>query len=715
MISYDIALSGPLWLYLLLAAAATVYTLYTYKYEAITSRVWHWILVCLRSAALSLLLFLLFEPVVSMIQGDEQEPIAAVLLDNSTSMIIDDAGGSREASVREIVSSAEAQPSLRYHIFDRTVAVHESLDTSNVNFSGSSTDISAAFRSLFRDAESDNVRSVVLVSDGNYNVGDNPLYDAELLGLPVHTVMVGDTSSPQDIVLRNVIANDLAFVGTRLPILAQVDVQGFAKDTVYTSMYINGRKAGSDTAAIAGSSVLSIPFEVVADTAGLLNIELVIDTLAGEASTKNNRSRTFVKVLDRGQSFAVVAGAPGPDLRFLRSVLEQDQDVSVHSMVQQRDGTFEPQLDKDKLADARVIVLYNFPLSDTRADVIETVAKQAKAGKPLLFIAGPQTDYSRLKPLEQFLPFESLSNSPITMDVQFDISSRYAADALLRVESVQAEDWLRLPPVYRTELFVQPRPGAQVLATARFNGVSLEEPVFLKRSASNQRSVALLAWGLYRWKLLGYAPDEARQERSIDVYPILMRNVVEWLSVQDQGERVRLSTTKQDYSAGETVEVVAQVYDDVYRPDDRAEVTVQIQGDQEREFQLQSIGNGRYRAELTGLGAGAYSLRATAVINETEVGSDQLGITVGEQSLEYLDVSANITLMKRLAESTGGAFYVAADYQEAIEQAMSAPTFTARPLTVSQDIDFRKFMWMMIVAIALFAAEWLGRKRLRLN
>lgn len=715
MISYDIALSGPLWLYILLVLTAIGYAVYTYKQESGVHGVWRWTLTGLRAGALSVLLLLLFEPIVSMIRGDEQAPIAAVLIDNSISMQLEDAGGSRKEAANSIVESSPADASIRYHVFDRDVKVYDNLDSNVVGFDGSSTDISAAFRSLFRDAETDNIRSVVLVSDGNVNEGDNPIYDAELLGLPVYSVMLGDTTVPSDVVLRSVIVNDITYVGARVPVLANIDVSGYDSDTLFTRLRINGKQIRVDTAILQGNSVMSVPFEFVADTVGLLNIEVSVDVLADEASDKNNASRVFVKVLDRGQSFTIVAGAPGPDIRFLRGVLEQDKDVQVTATVQQKNGSFEPELTPGLIADSRVLVLYNFPLSDTRAEVIDVVAEAAAKGKPLLFIAGPQTDYTRLKPLEAFLPFESLTNSPISMDVQFDISPRYAADALLRAGTFRGEDWLQLPPVYRTELFVQPKPGAQVLATARFNGVSLDEPVFLKRSAANTRSVAILAWGLYRWKLLGYAPDEARQQQTFDVYPVVMRNVIEWLSVQDQGERVRLSTTKQDYAAGERIEVVAEVYDEVYRPDDRATVTVAVRGDQEREFTLQSIGSGRYRAELSGLGAGAYSLVGTASIEAQEIGTDRVGITVGEQALEYLDVSANAPLMRKLSTATGGQMFSADEYLTALETARSHANFTARPLTVSQDLDFRKVVWMMVLLVSLFAIEWMLRKRLRLN
>ena len=54
-----------------------------------------------------------------------------------------------------------------------------------LKFNGETTNLSEAVNQLNKRMIPDNVQAVILITDGNFTVGKNPLYDAEAMGIPM--------------------------------------------------------------------------------------------------------------------------------------------------------------------------------------------------------------------------------------------------------------------------------------------------------------------------------------------------------------------------------------------------------------------------------------------------------------------------------------------------------------------------------------------------
>ena len=67
-----------------------------------------------------------------------------------------------------------------------------------------------------------NVGAMVLVSDGIYNTGSNPQYQAERLKFPVYTVLAGDTTVQTDLRIAGIIHNSQTFLGNYFPVEIKV-------------------------------------------------------------------------------------------------------------------------------------------------------------------------------------------------------------------------------------------------------------------------------------------------------------------------------------------------------------------------------------------------------------------------------------------------------------------------------------------------------------
>ena len=146
--------------------------------------------------------------------------------------------------------------------------------------------------------------------------------------------------------------------------------------------------------------------------------------------------------------------------------------------------------------------------------------------------------------------------------------------------------WNNLPPVYQLFSEFTPKPESEIVAKVKMNNIPTNKPLILSRRLGNQRSIAVLAKDIWKWKLQTALKDQ-------DVFDRFILNSVKWLNSPDDKKRVQIKTVKKLFSLGEEVEFTAQIYDDSFNPVSDAEVKVKVKNDKDNfELNLNSLGNG---------------------------------------------------------------------------------------------------------------------------
>ncbi len=204
------------------------------------------VLISLRSLVLFLLFLLIGEPLLSLITHSVDQPVIAVFVDNSQSMAIKDKTERRDEKLKSILKSAVWQQigkdgKVDYSLFDGEVRSLKAITEDSLTLRGEATDIAKVFKSIKRTYAASNLQAVALITDGNSTVGMNPLYEAEELGIPVFTIGVGDTSEQKDILIRKVLANEITYVGTKVPVNAMVRSTGFSGERIQVSLREDSR------------------------------------------------------------------------------------------------------------------------------------------------------------------------------------------------------------------------------------------------------------------------------------------------------------------------------------------------------------------------------------------------------------------------------------------------------------------------------------------
>lgn len=717
MNSYSLAISGSWLLFIALAVLIIGVSIYSYKTtNPPISKIKRIGLLSLRVVGLLLLLFAIFQPIVTNTYNDIIAPRIAFLIDNSESMSIKDASIDRKKVFNSIIAEIKekAEKEDLYFKFDDNFSVisHDSLN--NIKLDGKQTNLAKPFRELEYRQDTSNIQAVVLLSDGVYNTGDNPFYDAQNFGKPIFTIGIGDTNQPKDLKITDLITNEISYLNTPSPIFINLDAYGIYDKDVKVKVYANGLPIGEEKVSLnKNQNRYKLKFSFTPDKPGNYKITATVDSFDEEITKLNNSKSDIVKVLENKKIIALFGGRPNYDVSFLVKELTKDKKQEIHKFVQKGNNTFYDKFNEKDLQKSEMIILVGFPNASTDSKYMELIKKEVDKGKPLLFISSNDIDYKKLSKLGNDLPFTILSEGRTEMQVLPNVNAKEIGNSILRIDgdNTDIEKWNGLPPVYKTETFIKPNPEANVLMNYSFGNTAMNEPLILSRLLGNKRSIFILGYGIYKWKLQGYAEEVAQGKNVTDLYSQLIENSLRWLSIDNNFDSFVLRTNKHIYTGGEIVEFMAQLYDDSFLPLDDAKIAVTIKGENSssKEILLSDIGNGQYYYKMENLSKGDYNYEGRASVNGNTIGKKSGRFIIGELNPEYSDLAMNNKLLSSISNTTDGKFYVN-NVSDLFDQIKSLKNFKEKHISKKEDFPLWNLPLFLIISLLCFATEWVIRK-----
>ncbi len=672
------------------------------------------LLTALRTVSLVVLAVLLAEPVIRFVERQTGEPVIAVLLDDTQSMRLSgpDSLGALDGFLERAVPAVPRGAAVRFYPFGSTLRGHVRPDDAGLTYPGQSTNLSGVFNEIAKRARDENIRAVVLASDGNYNEGRNPLNEIDGLALPVFTVGVGDTVRRRDVLVDRVFTNTLAYAGSSVPVEAYIRSYGYDDRRVEVTLTEGREVVGRNTVVLsAGKTEYPVRFSVPAGAEGMHKYVASVGGLPGELTRENNRQTFFIRVLKSRIRVVLLAGAPSPDVPAVRQVIAADPQLEIRSFVQKSAGSFiggPPTGGVIDSADCLVFVDFPSALTSDRT-VADLVSAMERGRKPLFYVHGKGVDTRKLAAFGARIPF-TVSGRNTGEDLVFPtVPEMMKLNPLVSTENgdVTPESWERLPPIYKLRSIFTARPGSQVLAFARIRTVTLAEPLVLTRNVRGMKSFAVTGHSVFRWRLMaqGSAPTER-------FFPTMVSNAVRWLTTRENEKPVKVDPLKEIFTTVDPVGFRAEVYDEQLRPVENAEVNVQFNGPSgTRTVRLEPLGSGRYEGSSPATPAGDYTYSAAAKIGDRDLGSDNGRFAVGPVNVEYLATTMNRPLLEQLAEQSGGKFYPV-DRSDSLwtDIALKADLVPVEKVR-RREVELWNWPLLGALLVLLLAVEWFIRKR----
>jgi len=180
------------------------------------------LLLTIRLAVLTLILLLIFNPVLKIENQQLRLPDLGVLIDGSASMSLTDNGEQRNAIIKkllssEVISSLTKSFNLQFFTFSDSLAGINKSSIDSISYSGSVTDIAGSLIAAGDRIDYKN-GAVLLLTDGIYNRGADPVRAAEKLSFPVFAVCTGDSALRKDLSIAEVNSEPIVYKGDEVSV-----------------------------------------------------------------------------------------------------------------------------------------------------------------------------------------------------------------------------------------------------------------------------------------------------------------------------------------------------------------------------------------------------------------------------------------------------------------------------------------------------------------
>ncbi len=746
-ISLELA-AGPLWLYAGILLGSVLLAVWSYRNTIPrTTRARRNLLIALRSLGLAALLLAIFQPLITSTTTTKVTPTMAIVMDNSQSMTLPEqgfapanpsSGGSREVAMIESIKQgipadvlASSSRSRLFTVGDHTLPFPNRTPLDSIHPDRGATDLSSIFATIANERESANTEAIVLYTDGAFTAGENPVYPAQDLGVPVYVVGMGDSTEPRDVAVTELFTNEVATVGAAQPVDVTIHYGGTKPGEHVTVELFEEQKLLGDTTLelTQPTGDAAVSFQYKPATEGIKKLTTRVSSLSGEATLQNNLRITYVKVLKNKFHVVLFAGAPSPDVEFLRQFFSQNPSLDLKTYIQKEGAAFyegTPAL--DSLEQVDLVVLVGFPVSTTSDQSIAVVRQLlTRANRSVFFMPSRTLDLNKLAEFGDALPVRAdpRSASGTELKASLTLTPAASADPVFRLPPEERNKiaWDGLAPLFKTESHFTALPESHTLATATVQGVPIGEPLVVTRTIGNARQVALTGYGLWQWKLTSFGREEAYGGKSdtatspVSAMDVFLANSVRWLTTQQQNKRVRIEPDEKFYQAGQRITFLGQVYDESMNPIDHADLTVHVTSSQAGatalDLTLESIGNGRYSAAIPqGLPKGDYSYAGTATSDGQAIGKDDGRFNVGDFNIELAEPRMRSDILRALAAHTGGKFYTLATAPSLMQDILNNPRFAPREFVTKHDFELWNSWPLLALAILFLGTEWFIRKRL---
>lgn len=707
-----------------------------------------------RLAVVLLFLLALFQAALAL-QHVRYDPMPlAVVVDESASMRLEDEGGkSRREAVRlffERHASDFTELEQRYqtHYYtlgeDMRPADRNAL-TAAPNADGKATRISAAIESLASGARrpyaaavfftdgADNGRLGALKERGELTpavLGESPV--------PLVTVQAGEAADYDDFGIEEGRTEEFAFTQNPLTLKFGVARQGFERySTLNVDLFQDNGLIGSQTAEFlpADPRRAEVSFTFTPRQTGDFLYKVVLNVPPEDHIAGNNIKVFALKIIRDKIRVLHITGQPSPDTMFMRELLKRNpnveliafyilrtnSDIQVH---RQNELSLIPfpteELFFKELHSFDLVVFHDFKFQPYVPQLfLENLRGYLNGGGAFAMIGGPlsfgEGGYDRTA-IEDILPVHvGVREGYDPGRIAARLTGAGRVHPITRPDAGTADDpFGGLPALNGINKVGGPKDDALVLLEALGSGGE-GLPLAAVYESGKGRSLAFMSDTSWRWQFqTGPGSANAR------AYTHFWNRAIQWLIRDPFLERIRLSTSKTNYSAGEAVAGTVTLFAPDYTLAEEAEVVLEWKREAGPGMTAESIGEsgllngmtnekGEWSFEFTPPADGGYRLRVFAPSPNPDLQVEtQTVVSWTRESQETLQPGADAELLRWLASATQGSYHKLSSFRLS-DAELAAPE---EAIVDRQEIlDLWDSALLLALIMATLAFGWWLRKK----
>ena len=445
---------------------------------------------------------------------------------------------------------------------------------------GESTQVGSAIDTALGRFAGKEIAGMVVVSDFISVEGKDPIEVTNTLkgrNIPIYTVPVG-LPSPPDIHVRKIIAPEVVFKGDRVLLRVQIESKGYNGEAIELALNIEGKSPITQQVELQdGVQFTDLTFTPDESASGTVKLEVNTPIRSGEASDTNNSTTHKVRILEEKIKVLYIEGMPRWEFRYLRQVLLRDPRLDVQFYMTQGDPTLAqtssqhigrfPQ-NKETAFGYDLIIIGDVPAGKFTTDEIKLIEELVKErGGSLLMIAGPVAAPATYKdtPIADILPVKIGTGSWEAVSGNYNpvvtAAGRESQSTSLALSDETTDRiWSNVKRMGILPPLDGAKPGATVLLTHSGKSEGFDQyPLVSWQRFGAGKSLFVATEDLWRMRLEVGDRHHARFWAQTIQFLTLSR-------LLGQNKQITLETNRATFSAGDTVQIYANVLDLSFDP-----------------------------------------------------------------------------------------------------------------------------------------------------
>ncbi|MCC6721384.1 MAG: VWA domain-containing protein [Bacteroidia bacterium] len=685
----------PLWfiIFCLTAGGLSSYILYRKGHGISAGKYQSFItftLSLLRFLSVSIIAFLLLNPLLKFVSNETQKPFLILGIDNSISIVNTKDSITYKNKINEIFNTIEniAGDKVKVHkyLFGKETKINTKPD-----FKDKQTDISAFFDEILNVYSESNSGGVILLSDGIYNKGNSPIYTIKNLKYPIFAVGLGDTSTRKDLKISNIRTNSIAYLNNSFP--AQIDIKSdkCVSQSYTITVYNEDKKIYENSFTPSKNSELNtFNLNIEAQKPGIMHLVAVVSNLKDEITYSNNRKDFFVEIIDARQKILISALSPHPDISAIKQAIESNKNY-------QAEIDFSGNISSDNIAKYDMIILHQIPSNGSNLKFAENIKN---SNIPILFVFGRQSNLNLFNTLKTGLNFSITGNgynqSTAIVNSEFNLfENSDETKSTIPYFPPLAVSFGNFNITDKSDIFIFQQIGS----------VKTDQPLICFSNNENKRYGFITGEGIWRWRLIDYDKNGNH-----DVSNSILSKMIQYLTAHNDKRRLRVYTSENSYNEDENIIINAEYYNETFELVNKTDISMIITNEKGKNYSYNfSRTENAYKLDAGIYSPGKYTYLAKVQNgnNETVKGS----FIVKPIQVEYNETKANHELLKNLANTTNGKFLKLDELEYFIKNIKNNESLKSVIFSKKEYRDLINQKWMFFLILFFISLEWFIRKR----
>lgn len=692
MDSSDLVLDqSPLFilLCLLVGAGYSALLYYSRKKQPIWSPAVNRSMALVRFLLVSLLCFLLLAPFIKQVNRTTEKPAVVIAVDNSSSL----AQGTDSAALNKLIGDirkvASRLQEQGYQV-DYSLIGNSGQQLNEIRFNHPSSDLNGMLKQIQTNYEGRNLTATVLVSDGIYNSGVSPAY--QNYSYPVYVLAAGDTVPKQDINLRTLYYNQIAYQGNQFPLLAEVLNTGYAGEKITVTVSQNQRIIQEKVfRPEANRDFTELEFLLDASESGLQHYVVNVKAMDGELTLQNNVSHAYIEVVEGRENVLIVAKAPHPDIKAIKNALERNDNYEVELEI--------PGLVNISNRGVKYDLVIFHQMPTTRND-LSLVQQQMEDASSVWFILSEKTDLRAFNNLNNLVQIAQRGNE--TDRVGASPNEQFS---LFKLEPEIISKFNEYLPISVPYGNINPLNETNTVFYQKVGNVKTSKPLLLIGNAAEKKIGVLLGSGVWRWRL-----QEFSAYQNTEAFDEIVSKMVQFLSSREDKRKFKVYPVKNEFENTEPVIFETEAYNEIFEEIYGLNINLTIRDENNKVKQynfVTSENNTQFR--ISNLPEGVYGYKAVADLPNGQSGTSEGEFTITNIEIESIDLTARHDEMRTVAQNTGGKFFTVSQTETLIDSLTSR---NDKGVIYANEayMPIINVKWLFFLILLLVSLEWLARK-----